>query len=252
MVLTLAARRKQLLQLSRKRGSEERKFDPHVEEQFSGGRLYAAISSFPGQCGCADGTSKSNYVSSGELKSFPERVNDGQAPTMVATTYLRMAGRPPVLPSSTLFYSEMNLLYWHGPQPQLVVTKVKLIKEIMNNGAYPKLEHGRYGKKLLGDEVSSTEGLNRVKKSFLERFCSRLEASILTAFGILRFRGVFEERSNNDSEVAAMIVEGVQNSKRYRAIFKERFNDDSSVADMIVEGLKISLLENLVHKYLFV
>lgn len=34
---------------------EERKLDPHVEEQFSGGRLLAAISSRPGQCGRADG-----------------------------------------------------------------------------------------------------------------------------------------------------------------------------------------------------
>ncbi|GJZ88222.1 protein farnesyltransferase subunit beta [Tanacetum coccineum] len=34
---------------------EERKLDPHVEEQFFGGCLYAAKSSRPGQCGCADG-----------------------------------------------------------------------------------------------------------------------------------------------------------------------------------------------------
>ncbi|XP_071703840.1 small ribosomal subunit protein eS8-like [Rutidosis leptorrhynchoides] len=33
---------------------EDRKLDPHVEEQFSGGRLLAAISSRPGQCGRAD------------------------------------------------------------------------------------------------------------------------------------------------------------------------------------------------------
>ena len=31
------------------------KLDPHIEEQFSGGRLLAAISSRPGQCGRADG-----------------------------------------------------------------------------------------------------------------------------------------------------------------------------------------------------
>lgn len=34
---------------------EERKLDAHVEEQFSSGRLYACISSRPGQCGRADG-----------------------------------------------------------------------------------------------------------------------------------------------------------------------------------------------------
>lgn len=58
-----------------------------------------------------------------------------------------------------------NFLYWHGPQPQLVVTEAELIKEIMNNkdGAYPKLELGRYAKKLLGDGLSSTEGAKWVK-----------------------------------------------------------------------------------------
>lgn len=33
----------------------ERKLDSHLEEQFSSGRLYACISSRPGQCGRADG-----------------------------------------------------------------------------------------------------------------------------------------------------------------------------------------------------
>ncbi|GFZ21940.1 ribosomal protein S8e family protein [Actinidia rufa] len=36
---------------------QERKLDTHVEEQFGGGRLLAAISSRPGQCGRADGGS---------------------------------------------------------------------------------------------------------------------------------------------------------------------------------------------------
>jgi small subunit ribosomal protein S8e len=31
------------------------KLDPHLEEQFASGRLYACISSRPGQCGRADG-----------------------------------------------------------------------------------------------------------------------------------------------------------------------------------------------------
>ena len=34
---------------------EGRVLDPHIEEQFGGGRLLAAISSRPGQCGRADG-----------------------------------------------------------------------------------------------------------------------------------------------------------------------------------------------------
>lgn len=32
-----------------------RTLDPHIEEQFGGGRLLACISSRPGQCGRADG-----------------------------------------------------------------------------------------------------------------------------------------------------------------------------------------------------
>ncbi|PWA39972.1 40S ribosomal protein S8 [Artemisia annua] len=44
---------------------EECKLDPHVEEQFSGGRLLAAISSRPGQCGRADG-----YILEGKELEF--------------------------------------------------------------------------------------------------------------------------------------------------------------------------------------
>lgn len=34
---------------------QDRKIDSHIEEQFASGRLLAAISSRPGQCGRADG-----------------------------------------------------------------------------------------------------------------------------------------------------------------------------------------------------
>ena len=34
---------------------QTRTLDPHIEEQFGGGRLMACISSRPGQCGRADG-----------------------------------------------------------------------------------------------------------------------------------------------------------------------------------------------------
>ncbi|KAK6128253.1 hypothetical protein DH2020_038004 [Rehmannia glutinosa] len=44
---------------------QERKIDPHIEEQFSGGRLLAAISSRPGQCGRADG-----YILEGKELEF--------------------------------------------------------------------------------------------------------------------------------------------------------------------------------------
>ncbi|KAL8215707.1 hypothetical protein R6Q57_022544 [Mikania cordata] len=44
---------------------EDRKLDPHVEEQFSSGRLLAAISSRPGQCGRADG-----YILEGKELEF--------------------------------------------------------------------------------------------------------------------------------------------------------------------------------------
>jgi len=44
---------------------EDRKLDPHVEEQFGGGRLLAAISSRPGQCGRADG-----YILEGKELEF--------------------------------------------------------------------------------------------------------------------------------------------------------------------------------------
>ncbi|KAL8500970.1 hypothetical protein ACS0TY_020526 [Phlomoides rotata] len=44
---------------------EDRKIDPHVEEQFSSGKLLACISSRPGQCGRADG-----YILEGKELDF--------------------------------------------------------------------------------------------------------------------------------------------------------------------------------------
>ncbi|XP_055823223.1 40S ribosomal protein S8-like [Solanum dulcamara] len=44
---------------------QDRKLDPHVEEQFASGRLLAAISSRPGQCGRADG-----YILEGKELEF--------------------------------------------------------------------------------------------------------------------------------------------------------------------------------------
>ncbi|GFZ05022.1 ribosomal protein S8e family protein [Actinidia rufa] len=49
---------------------QERKLDTHVEEQFGGGRLLAAISSRPGQCGRADG-----YILEGkELEFYMKKI----------------------------------------------------------------------------------------------------------------------------------------------------------------------------------
>ncbi|CAN0898023.1 40S ribosomal protein S8 [Linum grandiflorum] len=44
---------------------KDRQLDPHIEEQFSGGRLLACISSRPGQCGRADG-----YILEGKELEF--------------------------------------------------------------------------------------------------------------------------------------------------------------------------------------
>uniref|UniRef100_M1DBX3 40S ribosomal protein S8 n=1 Tax=Solanum tuberosum TaxID=4113 RepID=M1DBX3_SOLTU len=44
---------------------QDRKINPHVEEQFASGRLLAAISSRPGQCGRADG-----YILEGKELEF--------------------------------------------------------------------------------------------------------------------------------------------------------------------------------------
>ncbi|KAL2247674.1 UNVERIFIED_CONTAM: 40S ribosomal protein S8 [Sesamum indicum] len=49
---------------------QDRKIDPHIEEQFSSGRLLAAISSRPGQCGRADG-----YILEGkELEFYMKKI----------------------------------------------------------------------------------------------------------------------------------------------------------------------------------
>ena len=49
---------------------QTRKLDPHIEEQFGGGRLLASISSRPGQCGRADG-----YILEGkELEFYMKKI----------------------------------------------------------------------------------------------------------------------------------------------------------------------------------
>ncbi|KAK8555559.1 hypothetical protein V6N13_046087 [Hibiscus sabdariffa] len=50
---------------------KDRKLDPHVEDQFGGGRLLACISSRPGQCGRADG-----YILEGrELEFYMKKMH---------------------------------------------------------------------------------------------------------------------------------------------------------------------------------
>ena len=59
-----------------------------------------------------------------------------------------------------MFGTGNNYLQWFGPEAQLVVTELELIKEIMNNrdNAYSKPETGNYEKKLLGDGLVTSEG----------------------------------------------------------------------------------------------
>ncbi|KAF7124539.1 hypothetical protein RHSIM_Rhsim12G0072100 [Rhododendron simsii] len=53
-----------------------------------------------------------------------------------------------------------NYLIWHGPQAQLVVTELELIKEILNDrdGIYIKGKVDVFSKKLLGDGIVLSEG----------------------------------------------------------------------------------------------
>ncbi|KAI8527486.1 hypothetical protein RHMOL_Rhmol12G0079000 [Rhododendron molle] len=53
-----------------------------------------------------------------------------------------------------------NYLIWHGPQAQLVVTELELIKEILNNkdGTYIKAKVDVFSTKLLGDGIVLSEG----------------------------------------------------------------------------------------------
>ncbi|PKA59936.1 40S ribosomal protein S8 [Apostasia shenzhenica] len=58
------------LQRKIEKRQQDRILDPHIEEQFGGGRLLAAISSRPGQCGRADG-----YILEGkELEFYMKKI----------------------------------------------------------------------------------------------------------------------------------------------------------------------------------
>jgi small subunit ribosomal protein S8e len=58
---------KEVEKLSRKKKKRQKmmKIEPHLEEQFNTGRLYAKITSRPGQCGRADG-----YILEGDELAF--------------------------------------------------------------------------------------------------------------------------------------------------------------------------------------
>ncbi|KAJ6842970.1 40S ribosomal protein S8-like [Iris pallida] len=62
-----AKKSKHVLRKLEKR-QQGRTLDPHIEEQFGGGRLLAAISSRPGQCGRADG-----YILEGKELEFYQK-----------------------------------------------------------------------------------------------------------------------------------------------------------------------------------
>ncbi|MCL7024824.1 hypothetical protein MKW94_009191 [Papaver nudicaule] len=59
-----------------------------------------------------------------------------------------------------------NFLYWIGLRPQLFITEIELVKEILNNkdGAYPKWKAEGFAKKLLGDGLVTTEGNKWIKQ----------------------------------------------------------------------------------------
>ncbi|KAL6983297.1 hypothetical protein U1Q18_016685 [Sarracenia purpurea var. burkii] len=57
-----------------------------------------------------------------------------------------------------------NFLNWYGPKPQLVVTDLDLIKEILTkDGSFPRGEMPNYVKKLIGEGILSSKGEKWVK-----------------------------------------------------------------------------------------
>jgi len=64
-VVAEEAKKSNHVQRKLEKRQEGRKLDSHIEEQFSSGRLYACISSRPGQCGRADG-----YILEGKELEF--------------------------------------------------------------------------------------------------------------------------------------------------------------------------------------
>ncbi|KAI3970763.1 hypothetical protein MKX01_024410 [Papaver californicum] len=71
-----------------------------------------------------------------------------------------------------------NFLCWIGPKPQLFITEVELVKEILNNkdGAYPKWKAEGYAKKLLGDGLVTTEGNKWVRQRKLANHAFHAES----------------------------------------------------------------------------
>lgn len=56
-------------------------------------------------------------------------------------------------------------MMWAGHRPQLIVTELELIKEILNDkgGAFPKIKSDTFLRKLLGDGLVMAEGEKWIK-----------------------------------------------------------------------------------------
>ncbi|KAJ8623919.1 hypothetical protein MRB53_032449 [Persea americana] len=96
------------------------------------------------------------------LHGNTKEANDMNAEAMKKTMELSHDIFPKVLPHIHAWMKlyGRNVLTWHGPKAQLVLTEPELIKEVLNNkdGVFPKTDVDDYVKKLLGYGLATSEG----------------------------------------------------------------------------------------------
>ncbi|KAJ4967974.1 hypothetical protein NE237_014675 [Protea cynaroides] len=132
---------------------QEHKLDPHIEEQFGGGRLLACISSRPGQCGRCDG-----YILEGkELEFYMKKIQRKKGKAVGGTSAAYPApgssggyppqGAYPPPPQGYSYSPAQHSMHLPVQQPQKKKNKFEM-------GLGAGLQGGALGGLLIGDIVS--------------------------------------------------------------------------------------------------
>ncbi|XP_026407645.1 cytochrome P450 CYP749A22-like [Papaver somniferum] len=101
----------------------------------------------------------------GNAKEILKMANESKSKPMEELSHQIFPYLQPFRYACIKTYGKIHLS-WIGPRPQLFVSEVELIKEIMNDkdGVYPKTKSEGYFKKLLGDGLVSAQGNKWIKQ----------------------------------------------------------------------------------------
>ncbi|KAI3842449.1 hypothetical protein MKX03_035056 [Papaver bracteatum] len=113
----------------------------------------------------------------GNAKEILKMANESKSKPMEELSHQIFPYLQPFRYACIKTYGKIHLS-WIGPRPQLFVSELELIKEIMNDkdGVYPKTKSEGYFKKLLGDGLVSAQGNKWIKQRKLANHAFHAES----------------------------------------------------------------------------